>query len=86
MERVAQHLPVQLPLWNELLENPTDFEAVYEGMQSAVDWPTAAFYQEFYAVYPHVRFILTYRSRESWAELAQTVGYVFVSLFLQLTA
>ncbi len=68
MERVAQNMSVQLPLWNEALNNPTNFEAVYEGMQSAVDWPTAAFYKELYACYPNAKFILTHRSKASWAE------------------
>lgn len=68
MERVAQNMSVQLPLWNEVLDNPTSFEAVYEGMQSAVDWPTAAFYKELYKNYPNAKFILTHRSKDSWAE------------------
>ncbi|MEK6482027.1 sulfotransferase family protein [Catalinimonas sp. 4WD22] len=68
MERVAQNMPVQLPLWNEALDNSPNFEAIYAGMQSAVDWPTAAFYQELYATYPNAKFILTHRSKESWAE------------------
>ncbi|EMY79940.1 hypothetical protein pgond44_14328 [Psychroflexus gondwanensis ACAM 44] len=68
MERVAQNMSVQLPLWNEALNNPTNFEAVYEGMQSAVDWPTAAFYKELHTNYPNAKFILTHRSKESWAE------------------
>lgn len=68
MERVAQNMPVQLPLWNDVLNNPINFEAVYEGMQSAVDWPTAAFYKELYKNYPNAKFILTHRSKESWAE------------------
>jgi len=68
MERVAQNMSVQLPLWNKVLNNPTNFEAVYEGMQSAVDWPTAAFYKELYESYPNAKFILTHRSKESWAE------------------
>ncbi len=68
MERVAQNMPVQLPLWNEALNQMPNFEAIYEGMQSAVDWPTAAFYKELYAAYPKAKFILTHRSKESWAE------------------
>jgi hypothetical protein len=68
MERVAQNMPVQLPLWNEALHQPPNFDAIYAGMQSAVDWPTAAFYRELYAAYPKARFILTHRSKESWAE------------------
>ncbi len=68
MERVAQNMPVQLPLWNEALDNSPNFEAIYKGMQSAVDWPTAAFYKELYTTYPNAKFILTHRSKESWAE------------------
>ncbi|MEQ8704454.1 MAG: sulfotransferase [Phaeodactylibacter sp.] len=68
MERVAQNMPVQLPLWNAALNDMPNFEAIYEGMQSAVDWPTAAFYKELYAAYPKARFILTHRSKKSWAE------------------
>lgn len=68
MERVAQNMPVQLPLWNEALDGAPNFEAIYAGMQSAVDWPTAAFYQELYTTYPDAKFILTHRSKESWAE------------------
>lgn len=68
MERVAENMPVQLPLWKELLNNPTNFDAVYKDMQSAVDWPTAAFYKELYEQFPNAKFILTHRSKESWAE------------------
>ena len=68
MERVAQNMPVQLPLWNEALHQLPNFDAIYAGMQSAVDWPTAAFYRELYAAYPKARFILTHRSPASWAE------------------
>jgi hypothetical protein len=79
MERVAQNMPVQLPLWNELLKNPNDFEAAYEGMQSAVDWPTAAFYKELYQHYPNAKFILTHRSKESWAESFGSTIYKLLS-------
>ena len=79
MERVAQNMPVQLPLWNELLNHPTHFDAVYEGMQSAVDWPTAAFYKELYATYPKAKFILTHRSKESWAESFGSTIYKLLS-------
>lgn len=68
MERVAKNMPVQLPLWNQILDTSTGFDAAYDGMQSAVDWPTAAFYKELYAEYPDAKFILTHRSKESWAE------------------
>lgn len=68
MEHVAQNMSDQVPLWNAVLNNKTDFESVHQGMQSAVDWPTAAFYKELLAKYPEAQFILTHRSKESWAE------------------
>ena len=79
MERVAQNMPVQVPLWNEVLKNPTDFKAVYKGMQCAVDWPTAAFYKELYKNYPNAKFILTHRSKESWAESFGSTIYKLLS-------
>jgi hypothetical protein len=79
MERVAQNMPVQLRLWNELLKNPTNFESAYEGMQSAVDWPTSAFYKELYQHYPNAKFILTHRSKESWAESFGSTIYKLLS-------
>ncbi|MCA6078713.1 sulfotransferase family protein [Fulvivirga sedimenti] len=68
MERVARDMSVQVPLWNEVLDKNGGFESVYKGMNSAVDWPTAAFHEELYAAYPNAKFILTHRSKESWAE------------------
>ncbi len=68
MERVARDMSVQVPLWNKVLNNESGFESVYQGMESAVDWPTAAFSKELYAKYPDAKFILTHRSKESWAE------------------
>ncbi|WP_198675205.1 sulfotransferase [Pleomorphovibrio marinus] len=50
MERVAQNMSVQLPLWNELLNHPTNFIAVYEGIQSAVDFGTYAIYNKNFNV------------------------------------
>jgi hypothetical protein len=32
------------------------------------DWPTAGFFRELYAAYPTAKFILTYRSSESWVD------------------
>lgn len=79
MERVAQNMSVQLSMWNDVLNNPTSFEAVYEGMQSAVDWPTAAFHKELYKNYPKAKFILTHRSKESWAESFGSTIYKLLS-------
>jgi hypothetical protein len=68
MHEVALNVPVTVPLWLAALNGDADWEAIYKGYASAVDWPTAGFFRELIAVYPEAKFILTVRSAESWAE------------------
>ncbi|HUR43238.1 MAG TPA: sulfotransferase [Aestuariivirga sp.] len=68
MEDVLQNMPVQVPLWAEAVKGRADWEAIYKGYNSAVDWPTAAFFRELRTAYPSAKFVLTVRSPESWAE------------------
>jgi hypothetical protein len=68
MEEVLHNRPTQLPLWVSALEGRADWNAVYEGYPSAVDWPTAAFFRELNEAFPDAKFILSERSPESWAD------------------
>lgn len=68
MEYVLHHMDTQVPLWNAAVAGKADWSAIYNGFQSAVDWPTAGFYRELYATYPGAKFLLTLRSPESWAD------------------
>ena len=68
MEEVLLNLPTQVPLWAAAAEGAPDWEAIYRGYQSAVDWPTSKFFRELSAAYPTARSILTHRSPESWAQ------------------
>lgn len=68
MEAVASNQPVQLPLWQAALKGQPDWAAIYDGFNSAVDWPTARFFRELHAAYPQAKFVLGTRSPESWAE------------------
>lgn len=67
MEAVIENMPAQVPLWSAAIAGDPDWPAIYNGYQSAVDWPTAGFYRQLYATYPNAKFILTHRSPESWA-------------------
>jgi len=74
MEAVLQNQPTQLPLWTAALDGRPDWNAIYGGYGSAVDWPTAGFCRELAATYPSARFILTVRSPQSWADsFSQTI-------------
>lgn len=68
MEEVLHNMPVQVPLWSDAVEGDPDWAQIYEGYQSAVDWPTAGFFRELVAEYPTARFVLTQRDPERWAD------------------
>ena len=68
MEEVLHNQPVQVPLWAAAADSRPDWQAIYDGYESAVDWPTARFFRELGAAYPSAKFILTLRSPERWAE------------------
>ena len=68
MEEVLHNMPAQVPLWAAALKGKADWEAVFKGYSSAVDWPTAGFFRELHKAYPRAKFVLTVRSPESWAE------------------
>ncbi len=68
MEEVILNMPVNVPLWVDAVAGNPDWNALYDGYPSAVDWPTAGFFEELYEAYPSAKFILTHRSPESWAD------------------
>jgi hypothetical protein len=68
MEEVIFNPQRHVPLWSQVVQGQPDWEAAYDGYHSAVDWPTAAFWQELAEEYPQAKIILTTRSQESWYE------------------
>lgn len=67
MEEVLHNMARQVPLWVDATADRPDWDQIYDGYESAVDWPTACFFRELNAAYPDARFVLTVRSPESWA-------------------
>jgi len=67
MEEVLHNQAHQVPLWVEAVKGKADWRAIYDGYESAVDWPTAGFHRELVAAFPSARFVLTTRSPEGWA-------------------
>jgi len=68
MEEVLHNMLVQVPLWSAAVHGHPDWQAIYEGFESAVDWPTAGFFRELIEVYPSAKFVLTQRDPENWAD------------------
>lgn len=79
MVEILANMPTQLPLWQAAVAGQPDWESVFQGYHSAVDWPTARFYRELHAAYPDVKFILGYRSPNSWAESFSHTIYLALS-------
>jgi hypothetical protein len=48
-----------------------DWDALYAGYKSAVDWPTAYFWRELMAHYPDSKIVLTVRNSEEWYKSAR---------------
>ena len=68
MEEVLHNMPVQVPLWSAAAAGAPEWSQIYDGYESAVDWPTACFYRELLREYPSAKFILTERDPERWAD------------------
>lgn len=57
--------------WEHALKGkPTDWDRIFHGYQSAVDFPVSAYYKELMEQYPEAKIILTVRDPERWYESA----------------
>jgi hypothetical protein len=63
-------------LWEAAIRGePLDWEKIFGSYQAAVDWPTAAFYNDLMKVYPHAKVLLTIRDPEKWYESTKNTLY-----------
>jgi len=65
----------QLALWRSVARgDDPDWGAAFAGYHCAVDWPSAFFWRELSAFYPHAKILLTVRDAESWyASMDKTI-------------
>ena len=73
--------PEQKEMWRALAASAKpDWERLFTGYRSCVDWPSAHYWRELIAFYPKARVILTLRSAESWwASFEKTLLPIFHS-------
>ena len=61
--------PEQEARWRAMVGGGArDWESLFEGYASCVDWPSAYYWRELIEAYPEARVILTWRTPESWWE------------------
>ena len=63
----------QIALWDAVVrEGVMDWDKIFTGFYSQVDWPAAHYWQELAAYYPQARVILTHRDPEEWYASVQS--------------
>lgn len=66
------------PQWHQAFEGSADWNKIFAGHQSTVDWPGSFFWRELVEAYPDAKVLLSVRSGESWANSMQnTIWGVF---------
>jgi hypothetical protein len=60
-----------VPQWRRALEGNGDWEGIFDGFESTVDWPGAYFYRELIEVYPEAKVLLSIRDPGAWARSMQ---------------
>ena len=68
--------PSQLPAWEAVARGETpDWDSMFEGYRSQVDWPGAAYWRQLAEHYPEAKVILSVRDPDAWFDSVQaTIG------------
>jgi hypothetical protein len=68
----VRSVPERLEHWNRLAAGqPVDWEDVFAGFRSTVDWPACNWWRELMARYPSAKVILSLRDADAWFRSTQ---------------
>ena len=67
--------PETMPLWVAAADGNPEWDRIFAGYASAVDYPAAAYWRELVAYYPDAKVIHTTRDAEAW--FASTQATIF---------
>lgn len=77
MIEVIQDPDRKVPQWVAAGEGKGDWDAIFEGYASTVDWPSAGYWRPILAHYPDAKVILSSRSAESWFNsFSETIAWL----------
>ena len=68
MRDMMGDLETSVPQWRAALDGNADWDEIFEGKESIVDWPGSYHWRELMDVYPDAKVLLSVRSAESWVE------------------
>jgi hypothetical protein len=68
--------PQHIPYWEAAVHNEqVDWDAIFQGYQATVDWPSCTFYKHLLAAYPSAKVLLSVRDPEQWYESVKSTVY-----------
>jgi len=80
METILGDMPGRVAHWNTVLDGAPDWNAVFDGFGSAVDWPVAAYWHDLAETYPAAKVVLSTRDAGKWWDsFSQTILFVLQS-------
>jgi Sulfotransferase domain len=66
------------PQWRRAMDGDGQWDEIFDGFQSTVDWPGSFFYRELIEVYPDAKVVLGVRDGDSWARsMRETIWGLF---------
>ena len=66
--------PRQVEAWSEVAAGRPDYDAIFAGFRSAVDFPVSAYWQDVLGAMPDAKVILSHRDAEDWyGSFSQTI-------------
>src|SRR5215213_6096209 len=71
MRDMMADLETSVPQWRQALEGNGQWDEIFEGKESTVDFPASYFWRELMDVYPDAKVLLSVRSAESWVDSMQ---------------
>ena len=71
MRDMMADLATSVPQFRKALEGDADWEEIFEGKESEVDWPASYHWRELIEVYPDAKVLLSVRDAESWLRSMQ---------------
>ena len=63
--------PEAMPLWIAAANGDRDWDRMFDGYRSMVDWPGVQYWRELVAYYPDAKVLHTTRDPEAWFESTQ---------------
>lgn len=78
MQTMMADMDGQVGLWEDARDGRADWDRIFDGFESTVDWPAAYHYKELIEVYPEAKVLLSVRDAEGWARsMFDTIWQVY---------